>query len=81
MQTRPRRKIAYIRWRDASFQAAECTDDELNPGIIVESAGIIAREDADSVSLALDFHPEQNLWRRILHVPKAYILEIKRVTV
>ena len=78
---KPRRKLAFIRWFDASFQAEECTAEELNPGIVIESAGIIAAETDDSISLALDYHPDQGLWRRILHVPKPYIINIKRFSV
>lgn len=73
-----RREIAFVRWFDASFQESVCTEDELNPGIVIESAGIVAREDKDSISLALDCHPKQKTWRRILHVPKPYIIEIRR---
>jgi len=80
-EQRPKRKIAYVRWLDASFQEAVCTDDELTPGIILESAGIIAREDGDSISLAIDYCAQEKTWRRIQHIPKPYILEIKRVTV
>jgi hypothetical protein len=75
------RKLVFVRWLDASFQAAECTDDELNPGIIVESAGILAREDDESISLALDSYPQQGIWRRIQHIPKPFILEVRRVNV
>lgn len=75
------RQLAFVRWLDASFQAAECTDDELHPGIIVESAGILAREDDESISLALDSYPEQGIWRRIQHIPKPFILELRKVSV
>ena len=75
------RRLLFVRWLDASFQASECTDDELNPDIIVESAGILAREDDDSISMALDSYAQQGIWRRIQHIPKPYIREIRRVTV
>lgn len=71
----------FVRWLDASFQASECTIDELHPGIIVESAGILAREDDDSISLALDSYPQQGIWRRTQHIPKPFILELRRMNV
>jgi hypothetical protein len=64
-----------------ALQTSEGTDDELNPGIIVQSAGIPAREDHDSISLALDWYPQQKLWRRIQHIPKPYIFELRKITV
>jgi hypothetical protein len=69
-QKRPPRRLVVVRWLDASFQASECIDHELNPGIIVESASILAREDDDSISLALDSYPQQGLWRQVQHIPK-----------
>jgi hypothetical protein len=75
------RQLVFVRWLDASFQADECTDDELHPGIIVESAGILAREDDESISLALDLYPQQGIWRRIQHIPKPFILELRKVRV
>lgn len=71
-------QVAFVRWFDASFQLDECGTDELNPGIVMESAGIIAREDDSHLSLALDSCPDQGVWRRVLHVPKAYILASHR---
>ena len=74
-------QVAFVRWFDASFQLDECGTDELNPGIVMESAGIIAREDDSHLSLALDSCPDQGVWRRVLHVPKAYILDCQRFDV
>ena len=74
-------RVAFVRWLDASLQTSEGTDDELNPGIIAQSAGILAREVDDSISLALDWYPQQKLWRRIQHIPKPYIFELRKITV
>ena len=75
---RETRRLVFVRWLDASFQESECTDDELHPGVIVESAGILAREDKESISLALDSYPQQGIWRRVQHIPKPFILELRR---
>lgn len=74
-------QVAFVRWFDASFQLDECSTDELNPGIVMESAGIVAREDDSHLSLALDSCPDQGVWRRTLHIPKAYILASERFEV
>jgi hypothetical protein len=78
-QKHPSRRLVFVRWLDASFQTSEGTHDEWNPGIIVQSAGILARDDDDSISLALDWYPQQKLWRRIQHIPKPYIFELRKI--
>jgi hypothetical protein len=78
---RPRATLAYVRWFDASYQRGECTRDELVPRIEIESAGLLVREDGESVSLALDHYQADGTWRYIAHIPKVNILEIRRLRV
>ena len=78
---RSKRRVVFVRWFDASFQNEECTEDQLNPDVILETAGIFVREDERFLTLALDFHDSDDrsdkTWRHISHIPKVNILKTK----
>ena len=69
----------WVRLFDASYQRGECTEGELVPRVELESAGLLVREDEESVSLALDRYSDDGLWRYIQHIPKVNIIEIRRI--
>jgi hypothetical protein len=73
--------LAYVRWADASFQRGEVSDDELVPRVEIESAGLLVREDADTVSIALDRYEHDGLWRFVQHIPKVNVVCLKKVQV
>jgi hypothetical protein len=73
--------LAYVRWADASFQRGEVSDDELVPRVEIESAGLLVREDADTVSIALDHYERDGLWRFVQHIPKVNVVRLKKVQV
>jgi hypothetical protein len=73
--------LAYVLWEDASFQRGECADEDLVPRVVIESAGLFVREDDESVSVALDHYQTDGLWRYIEHIPKALILQFKKVDI
>jgi hypothetical protein len=75
------RTVAFVRWFDASYQRGECDDSELVTRVEIESAGLLVREDAESVSIALDRYEHDGLWRYIEHIPKVNIIDICRLTV
>jgi hypothetical protein len=72
------KQIAFVRWFDASYQRGECTIDELVTRVEIESAGLLVREDEESISLAIDRYSEDETWRYISHIPKVNVLEIRR---
>jgi len=73
--------IIHVRWFDASHQHGECTQDELVSKVVLESAGLLIREDRESLSIALNHHEANGVWRYIEHIPKVNVLEEKRFTV
>lgn len=73
--------LVWVRWFDASYQRGECTDSELVTKVELESAGLLVREDEESVSIAMDSYVNDRTWRHIEHIPKVNILRIKRLTV
>ena len=75
------RKLIWVRWFDASYQRGECTLDELNPRIELESAGLFVQEDENTLSIALDRYSDDQVWRYIEHIPKANILKLKRLSI
>jgi hypothetical protein len=44
----------------------------------LESAGLLVREDEESISIALDRYPLDGTWRYIEHIPKVNVLSIQR---
>ena len=77
----PKREMAWVRWFDASYQRGECADSDLVPRVELESAGLLVREDKESISLALDRYPVDGTWRYIEHIPKVNVLSIKRMAI
>lgn len=75
------RQLVYVRWFDASYQRGECSDDELVPRVEIESAGLLVREDADSISIALDRYEHDGLWRYVQHIPRGNVIALKLLTV
>jgi hypothetical protein len=78
---RPRRVLAHVRWFDASFQRGEVTDDELVPRVEFETAGLLVREDAATISVALDWDESGRQWRYVQHIPKVNVRSVRRVSV
>lgn len=74
-------RVVWVRWFDASYQPGECTDDDLVPRVVLESAGLLVREDADTVSFALDRYEGDRTWRHVAHIPRVNIIKIRRLTV
>ena len=71
--------LLWVRWFDASYQRGECTETELVTKVELESAGLLVREDEESVSIALDSYSNDGTWRYIEHIPKVNIRRMKRV--
>ena len=76
-----KRTIAWVRWFDASYQRGECTEDELVTQVELESAGLLIREDEESISIALDQYDGDGTWRYIEHIPKVNVRKIRKMTV
>jgi len=73
--------LAYVTWFDASYQRGECTSDELVPQVELQSAGLLVRENEETVSIALDSYTNDGTWRYIEHIPKVNIRRIRRIKV
>ena len=72
-------KFIYIKWFDASYQRGECTEEELNPSVVIESAGLLVKETATTVTIALDRYADNGTWRYIEHIPRCNILKMRKV--
>lgn len=81
MPKKPPIMLAYVRWRDSSYQRGECTREELERGVELESAGLLIEEDEDGISIALDRYAGDAAYRHIESIPKACIIEVKKVKV
>lgn len=77
-KSKPKRTVMYVEWFDASYQRGEFTEDELVSRVVLLSAGILVREDKETVSIALDQYEAGGTWRYIEHIPRVNILRIRR---
>ncbi len=73
-----KKRFVWVKWLDASFQNEECTEEQLNPEFIVETAGFLVREDDKTISVGQDWYPSTNSWRHTTHIPKAIVVKVKR---
>lgn len=76
-----KRTVVLIRWFDASYQRGECSAEELEPRVELESAGLLVSEDEESISIALDQYEPDGIWRYIEHIPKVNVRSIRRVAI
>lgn len=75
-KTRP--TVVYVEWFDASYQRGECEESDLVCRVELRSAGILIREDDESISLALDSYEGDKTWRHIEHIPKVNVKLIRK---
>ncbi len=78
-------ELAWIKWKDASYEHGDVTKDELQPGTELQTAGILVGENDEYVTLALDHYGGndkfQPLYRHVVHIPKVNILKQRRFEV
>ena len=70
--------IAYVRWQDAAYQAGEQTVSEMVRYVELHSAGLLVREDDQTLTLAIDHFPGDQTYRRILHIPVCNITHLEK---
>ncbi len=76
-------KVAHVKWFDASFHDGPDYVESLEPGIEVESAGILVASDDKHVTIVGDWwegHPSARC-RHIHHIPKVNIIEMHVIDV
>lgn len=73
------RKLVVVDWSDASYQRGECSVEEFVPRVVLCTAGHLVREDADTISVALDCYDAEGTWRHIQHIPKVNVLRVRRL--
>jgi hypothetical protein len=77
--SRDKKTVVWVRWFDASYQRGECSTEDLVTRVELESAGLLVREDEESISLALDRYDGDERWRYIEHIPKVNVRQIRRL--
>jgi len=73
-------KVAYVKWLDAYHIPGRCSISDLEaPGHIVESAGLLVRNDKKSVAIMRDWHTSesQEPAELPLVIPKVYVLKFE----
>lgn len=69
--------VAYVRWKDALHDMAECDRHKLGSLATLHEVGFLVKETAESVTLALEAeggNPATRLW---LTIPRVNIIEMR----
>ena len=67
--------LTWVRWDDASYERGEKEPKEFIGKAKLETAGLWAAEDDETISLALDREVGEETFRHIAHIPKKLILK------
>lgn len=70
-------KLAYVEWLDASYQEGPLGEDDFEPRVVLVSAGLLAREDDETITLATDYDGRNGEWRHVSHIPKVNVIRKK----
>lgn len=82
MPATPRKlTVAVVTWYDASYQSGAVTLAEMVPRVELTTAGILVREDKNTITLALDRYLDDETWRHVTHIPKVNVTAVKRIKV
>ena len=80
MKKKLRPEVVYLRWFDSAVYKGEaCQPDQLSGFCQNESAGLLVGEDEKSITIALDRCLDNGDVRLVLCVPKANVLEVRRL--
>ena len=72
-------KIAWVKWRDAAFQAEPLRLEQFDEECILEEVGLLAKETETYVSLAMDWNEADASFRHVSHIPKGMIIEMRTI--
>jgi hypothetical protein len=72
--------IAVIDWLDASLEDGPLALRDLDPLIRLQTTGWLVREDADSVSVAMEYGPDER-YRCVQHIPRVNIKSMRTMRV
>jgi len=73
--------MVYVRWFDASYQNADCSADNFNTRVELETAGWLAAQDAETVSVAMEHYEAHETWRHVTHIPRVNIIKLRYIKV
>ncbi len=70
-------KLAYVEWLDASYQEGPLCEDDFESRVVLVSAGLLAREDDETITVASDYDARAGEWRHVSHIPKVNVVRKK----
>ena len=72
------RCVIYIRWHDASYQDGPLYLNDIDPLVILDSAGILVKETETHYTIALDMHTKEENFRHVQSIPKGMVIEVRK---
>jgi hypothetical protein len=67
-------KLASVEWLDASYQEGPLGEDDFEPRVVLVSAGLLAREDDETITVAADYDARADEWRHVNHIRKVNVI-------
>lgn len=75
---REKRRMVWVQWEDAYATLAAKHPDEMDcSGVLVETVGILLKENSKGIAIASDSSGTPDVMRGITVIPKAYIVTRK----
>ena len=71
--------VVLVKWIDASYERGECSTADAGGLAEATTAGILVKEDDESLTLALDWFGDQEHWRFLETIPKVCVRSIRRI--
>lgn len=76
-----KRKLVWVKWRDASFLSMEWTQQDGHKLAILETAGFLTHQDKEAIYIGGDYDAEDDRWRGVTAIPLVNIIKKKVLTV
>lgn len=77
---RPKLKMVWVKWLDASYQNDTCSQGDLTARVELETVGFLVKTvDRDFITVAHEWYERDKTWRHVSHIPKRNIIKVRRI--
>lgn len=73
--------LALVEWVDAAHEDGPVRADEMAGLVTVHSAGLLVREDDESITLATDYSKAKGTWRDVTCIPRSCVKWVRKARV
>jgi hypothetical protein len=74
-------EVVYLLWNDASHQEGQVKKEDFETKIVLHTAGILACENDETYSVAIDYNAKTGEYRDVTHIPKKMVTSMQKFKV